>query len=383
MTGRLKIGIDATFRLYGGSLTHLRALLRCWRSASVDHSILVFAAPQNVALLREFAGTGVQVVEQPSASSRGRRLVWFHTAFPAAIDSALPDVMLFPGGYMPARGVAAPSVVIFRNAAPFCEAVTWKRVGWRYRLAFALLGQQMRLSARRATKLIFPSRFLLDVFVRRYGIDEARATVLYHGHDAWANPSRAEAQIPIAEGDRFILCISHLYRYKNIDRLIEGYHGALGAIGARKLVVAGDFTDREYGNELRALIDKLNLRNQVVLTGAVGREALPGLIDRCDFFVFPSVCENCPNTLIEVMAAGKALAVSDKASMPEICGDAALYYDPDDPEEIGAAMTELCRNDARRVELETAATKRAATFPTWNDVGLQTLRELEAACGRA
>jgi glycosyltransferase involved in cell wall biosynthesis len=127
----------------------------------------------------------------------------------------------------------------------------------------------------------------------------------------------------------------------------------------------------------------LNLQDQVMLIGAIGRQDLPGLIDSCDFFVFPSVCENCPNTLIEVMARGKALAVSDKAAMPEICGDAAVYFNPDDPEAIGAALTELARNDPHRIRLEGAARKRAGMFPTWHQVGLQTLRELEAASSPA
>jgi glycosyltransferase involved in cell wall biosynthesis len=184
----------------------------------------------------------------------------------------------------------------------------------------------------------------------------------------------------VARGSPFILCISHLYRYKNIARLIEGYHGALGTLGSRKLIVVGDSTDREYTEELRTLIADLKLQDSVILAGAVRYQDLPALIDNCDFFVFPSVCENCPNTLIEVMASGKALAVSNKASMPEICGDAALYFNPDDPKAIGTAMTELARNHAHRVELECAARQRASAFPSWHEVGLQTLRELEAVC---
>jgi len=286
---------------------------------------------------------------------------------------------------MPARRVTPPSVVIFRNAAPFCEAVTWRRVGWRYSFRFAFLGQQMRLSARRAVRLIFPSGYLLEAFARKYGIDRSRATVLYHGHDGGTRgPGEGVALSRLTDpGSPFILCISHLYRYKNIAQLIVGYHAARGALGGRRLVVAGDLTDPQYAGELRALIAKLSLQDHVALIGAVGRHDLPALIDSCDFFVFPSVCENCPNTLIEVMARGKALAVSDKAAMPEICGDAAVYFNPDDPEAIGTALTDLARNDTRRIHLEGAARKRASMFPTWHQVGLQTLRELEAASSPA
>jgi glycosyltransferase involved in cell wall biosynthesis len=378
LTHALRIGVDATFRLYGGSLTHLRALLAAWRRASVTHTILLFAAPQNLGVLADCAGPNVELLPQRLPASRAGRLLWFHAAFPAAIAAAAPDVMLFPGGYMPARPIRPPSVVIFRNAAPFCESTMSAQTAVGDRLGFVLLGQQMRLSASRAARQIFPSRYLLEIFSARYGVAESRVRVLYHGRDT--DTDRPSSAAEVVDGSQpFVLCISHLYRYKNVTQLIEGYHRALPAVGSRRLVIAGDFPDPLYAREVRALVDRLRLSERIVLTGGVDGARLAALIEQCDFFVFPSTCENCPNTLIEVMAHGKAIAASNKASMPEMCGDAALYFDPNDPAAIAGALGELAANGARRVEFEVRARQRARTFPDWNEVALQTLREVERA----
>jgi glycosyltransferase involved in cell wall biosynthesis len=80
------------------------------------------------------------------------------------------------------------------------------------------------------------------------------------------------------------------------------------------------------------------------------------------------------------MAAGRAVAVSSAASLPEVCGDAAVYFDPDREEEIASALRTLARDGALRDELGQAGRERARTF-TWDRCAAETREVIEAALG--
>jgi len=84
--------------------------------------------------------------------------------------------------------------------------------------------------------------------------------------------------------------------------------------------------------------DKLKLYAQ--LTQAMNEE-IHALMAHCFLFIFQSTCENCPNTLIEALAAGLPIACSSSGVMPEIAGDAAVYFDPFDPDDIGRAIRKI------------------------------------------
>lgn len=380
----MRIGVDATFHLYGGSLTHLRALLQVWRE-SAAHEFVVFGTEQNRAVLDRLAGANVRIV--PVAPPRGRlaRLAWFHSAFPDVLRQAGLDVVLFAGGYRPLRATP-PSLVIFRNAAPFCEGLTPAVVGWRAYSAFALLGRLMRHSAAHATRVLFPSRYLKQIFVERFGVPDDSA-VVYHGHDRPAvDPAALEAFRAAHELARpFVLYVSHLYRYKNVAELIRGYAQAREAMPGRPLdlVIAGAAPEPSYRAELDALVRAMKLEADVRFLGPLGAADVARAIGACEFFAFPSRCENCPNTLIEALAQGKAIAASTLSAMPEICGDAARYFDPNDPASIASALTALAQDAGLRADLAERALRRAEMFPSWTDVAHATLRHLEQTAAAA
>jgi glycosyltransferase involved in cell wall biosynthesis len=92
-------------------------------------------------------------------------------------------------------------------------------------------------------------------------------------------------------------------------------------------------------------------------------------IDRCyaaaDVCVFASSCENMPNILIESMAAGLPIACSSRGPMPEILGDAGVYFDPEKPASIADAVRQLALDPGLRAEKAAAASKAALQF-SWS-----------------
>ena len=98
----------------------------------------------------------------------------------------------------------------------------------------------------------------------------------------------------------YALCVSHLYPYKNILRMIEAF-----AIAKRttesdyKLLIAGEKKTNKYQNEIINSIKKQKIKDSVILLGGVSKEDLRYLYSSCKFFVFPSPYENFAITLVE------------------------------------------------------------------------------------
>src|SRR4029077_8612726 len=96
--------------------------------------------------------------------------------------------------------------------------------------------------------------------------------------------------------------------------------------------------------------------------GPVAFDALHALYHRADAFVFASSCENLPISLIEAMAAGLPVACSARGPMPEVLGDAGVYFDPERPEEIAAAIRSLYEDAPLRARLAQAAWQRSSAY---------------------
>ena len=81
-------------------------------------------------------------------------------------------------------------------------------------------------------------------------------------------------------------------------------------------------------------------------------------------FLFPSMLESCPLTLLEAMACGAPIAASDVPPMPELCGNAAVYFNPRDSRSVASALADILAGAGLRARLIRAGYARAAEF-TW------------------
>jgi glycosyltransferase involved in cell wall biosynthesis len=173
-------------------------------------------------------------------------------------------------------------------------------------------------------------------------------------------------------GADFILSVSHINHYKNYRELIQAYD-LLGDNGELPpLVIAGRPRDRDCYRALIKLTRERGLANKVRFVGEVPRGSLYWLYNRCLFLVFSSTVETCPRTLIEAMKCGAPIACSDRSAMPEICGDAALYFDPDKPDKIATQMKQLLHSPQLRNDLRKRSLERAKCF-SWDATARETL----------
>lgn len=375
----MRIGISAIYRMRGGSLTHIRHVLRAWTAAGIDreHEIVVFARVDAVEMLRE-ALSPHMTIHPVGGRSFGplRKLFWEQFVFGRVLRRQRIDVLFCTANLMPLF-IRTPTVLALRNAGPFCESITVRRVGWRLWASMKFLGVMMRICASRATRLIFVSDYFRRIFAAR-GFDVENSDVIYHGRDAAAvHPATPASGTPA----RTMLFVGNLYRYKNVAELIEAYALERETLirDRIRLLIVGEPVDAPYAAMLRDAVARHGLEEHVTFTGRLRHAEILAAMDRCELFVFQSTCENCPNTLIEALAQGLPIVCSKSSVMPEIAGDAAEYFDADDPRDIARAMRRVLDDPALAASLGERARVRALRFPRWDEVGRRTLDALLAA----
>ncbi len=214
------------------------------------------------------------------------------------------------------------------------------------------------LAARRAAGFICPSeatrRALESLFPRTRG----RTVVIPHGVEPrFLTASAAGVARRHGIDGQFVLAVGTLEPRKNLIALIEAF---VSAAPPFQLVLAGA---RGWGG---TELDDLIRRHADVVRpiGFVPDEELPALYAEASAFAFPSLEEGFGLPVLEAMAAGTAVLTSDRSSLPEVTGDAALLVDPTDVGAIAAGLDRLLSDEELRVELGRRGRERAATF-TW------------------
>ena len=197
-------------------------------------------------------------------------------------------------------------------------------------------------SARTARIVIVPSAFVRGRAVARLGLDPGKLRVIHHGidHDRFT-PAPLDRQ-------PFVLYPARPWPHKNHRRLFDAFARLRGGRPELRLVLTG-------GGDFGAVPDGVEVR------GAVPGDELVRLYRTAAALVFPSLYEGFGQPPLEAMACGCPVACSRAASLPEVCGEAARLFDPEDPADIAAAVTAVLDDPEPLVE---AGLARAASF-TW------------------
>lgn len=359
------MGIDATNIRQGGGITHLSQLLQaCDPMAAGIGRVTVLT---NQATAEAFpVRPWLSKVSSPWIdASLPRRMLGQQFQLPLAIKAAGCDVLFSPGGTLPAWS-PVPTVTMSQNMLPF-EPLEAARFGrWSLmRLKMRLLRHSQGRSFRRADGLIFLTEFAQAAVTNALSGVSCPTALIPHGIEArFMQPPRL--QRPLAEcsaANPFrVLYVSILMPYK---QQIEVARAAC-LLRAKGLPIEMRFIGAPWGNygrQFKILLDELDPDGKFLLwSGAEPFEALHRFYQRADAFVFASSCENLPNILIEAMAAGLPIASSDRGPMPEVLGDAGVYFDPEASASIADALHRLAADDSLRSKLAELAWHKAQAY---------------------
>jgi len=209
----------------------------------------------------------------------------------------------------------------------------------------------MYISMKFADKIITVSESSLKDLEKFYPAFKEKVSFIYNGvrkYDDVSNLSPFYKKYSF----KYILFVGTIQPSKNLLRLVEAYGMIENNIEEKLIIVGG--RGWQVADELEMLIKRFNLDNRIVITGYVEFEELIALYANATFLAYPSLYEGFGFPPLEAMQYGTAVLASDKASIPEVCGDAALFVNPHSIEELSEKMTHLCKDK----ELVAAFVKR-------------------------
>jgi glycosyltransferase involved in cell wall biosynthesis len=209
------------------------------------------------------------------------------------------------------------------------------------------------------------------------GVPRDRIDVIHQaGKPLGPATPEAELRVRLGLGDAaVVLCVSPRRPHKNTVRLFAAL-GRLEPKSSPVLVMPGYPTRFEAEIDGEAL--RLGIADRVRLPGWVPDEDLEGLYGMATCLVVPSLTEGFGMPVLEAMERGLPVTCSNAASLPEVAGDAARYFDPRDEGEIARAIAELIRDSRLRERLAAAGRDRARRF-SWERTARQTIESYERA----
>ena len=371
----LAVGLNALHLVpgeTGGSELYARRLVGALAAADDAPRLVVFAAHEAAAsLAAEPWGERVEIVRVPvRARSRARRVLAEQTTLRRAVARARVQLLhnlfttapAFPG---------VPQVTTILD-------VIYKRIPEAHP---GVLTYGMRLlvplAARRSRRVLTLSQAAKEDIVHFLHTPAERVDVTY-----LAPALPATDRVPNEEMRRrlglgnepIVLTVSAKRPHKNLDRLFEAFLGI--ANDRATLVVPGYSTFHEPA--LRERAEALGAGERIRFTGWLEDDLLDALYRAASCFVFPSLAEGFGLPVLEALARGTPTACSNASSLPEVAGDAVLYFDPLDVGEMTRAIERLLTDEALREHLRRAGPERARIF-TWDRTAQATLASYDRA----
>lgn len=221
---------------------------------------------------------------------------------------------------------------------------------------------------KKANAIITVSNFTRLELIRLTGQGKQPIIPIHHGVDEnWFSIPKSESP----HHRPYILFVGNIKPHKNLGALVKAF-GSISNRISHDLVLVGKKEGFITGDKAVA-VDAQDLSGRVHFTGRVDDMQLRRYFSHADALVFPSLYEGFGLPPLEAMAAGCPVLVSSAASLPEVCGDAALYCDPYSIEDISHKIMELLTNGSLRDDLRNKGLTHARQF-TWEKCCDQTCK---------
>ncbi len=356
------LGIDAFNIRTGGCLTHLSEVLRVVNlSAYGFERVVIWGSASTLARIdnRDW----MHKIHVPLLDKAlPYRIFWHRFISKKLIQQAGCNLLFVPGG-SDANGFS-PIVTMSQNMLPF----EWREI-LRYRsfiaiLRLLLIRRTQIISFRKAGGVIFLTEYAREAIFKITGKVHGKSIIIPHGisHQFFLKPRTQRLISDFSDSHPCrILYVSALYAYKHQWQVAK----AVALLRDEGIPIVLDLIGppAEGKKLLNSTIDKIDpQRNFIKFHGAVAYEKLNACYANADIGVFASSCENMPNILIENMAAGLPIACSNMGPMPEILGDAGVYFNPCDPKDIAGAIRRLIHSSDLRSNLAQLAFDSALQY---------------------
>ena len=234
--------------------------------------------------------------------------------------------------------------------------------------------QQIEWAVRRADRVLADSYATRSDLVSLLGVPADKVTVVHLAADPAFRPlpeaqaRQVAARYSLPPG--YLLFVGTLEPRKNLPGLLEAYRQLLdGNVTSAPLVLVGG--KGWLYDEIFERVQALRLAQHVHFLHDVPDTDLPALYNAASALTTPSFYEGFGLPALEAMACGTPVVVADRASLPEIVGEAGLLVNPDDPHDIARALARALNDEPLRARLRALGLAQAAHF-TWGRAARET-----------
>lgn len=353
----------------------------------------------------EFAKKGWQKLKSPNNNFQGKILSWlseyYWTLGRLSLEMIFfkPDILFVPSHTLPIIYPKKSIVTIHdvgfeRDRALYKNEIIGpekkgikKIVNWLVKIislgkygarTVDYLSWSTRHTVKRAKIIIVPSEFTKNEMINIYKTDGKKIRVVPNGYNnalykKIENLEEVKNKInKYGLGSPYLLYVGRLEKKKNTPALIEAF--ALVKEKNKnlkhKLVLIGDAS---FGyDEVNYAIREFGLADDVIMPGWVKEEDMPYIYNGAEAFIFPSLYEGFGIPLIQAMASEIPILASDTTSIPEVVGDAGLFFNPNNSHDIAEKINKLLMDENLRKELINKGRERVKNY-SWENCARQIL----------
>jgi glycosyltransferase involved in cell wall biosynthesis len=350
----VKVAIDARKLHDFGIGTYIRNLLRHVARMDSENEYVLLCQEPDLGIGAQL-GPNFRTVREPSPNYSIREQI--HV--PWVLLRERPDVFHAPHYVLP-PAIRCPSVVTIHDTIhlTFPQYLPNK-------LAYAYARASMWAAAHRSHRILTVSEASKRDILRFFPVPPEKVVVVHNAIDErFSREPRPEDVERVRERfqlqRRFVLYVGNIKPHKNLERLIEAFHGLRRDHDDLTLLIIGDQISKYPA--LRRAVHQHKLHKHVRFLGYLPDDTLAILYRLTSVFVFPSLYEGFGLPPLEAMASGAPVVTSNVSSLPEVTGDAAVLVDPYDVGAIESGMRRVLTDPALAAEMRRKGLLRAREF---------------------
>jgi glycosyltransferase involved in cell wall biosynthesis len=227
--------------------------------------------------------------------------------------------------------------------------------------------------AKQSAYIITPSKFVKQDVAQYANISPGRIFVT---HEAADRIDVTAEPVPRLKDKQFIMYVGRPLPHKNLDRLVEAFGLLKKKYPELMLALAGKM-DANF-RRIEARVTQKRMADSIVFTDFVSEGELKWMYLNTAAYVFPSLSEGFGLPGIEAMIHGAPVVSSSATCLPEVYGDATVYFDPNNTFDMASKISSVLSSAGLRGELIKKGRERAAKF-SWQKMASQTQKVYESA----
>lgn len=328
-------------------------------TAHPEHQfIFLFDRPWNAQFI--YAPNVVPVAAGPPTRHPILYRIWFDAVVPGLLRKHKADLFLSPDGYLSLR-TSVPQVPVMHDLNfehhPDDLPPAYRRF---YRKFFPRF-------ARKATRIVTVSGFSKQDIMDRYGVPAEKIDVVHNGVGTVFGPATDEEKVAarrkLTNGHPYVICVGSLHPRKNIARLLQAFDRVAAGQPDLRLVIVGE--DFWWDQRMKEAWKGLAHADRVVFTGRLGQHDLRKALGGAMALAYVSYFEGFGIPVAEAMRCGVPVLAAKATSLPEVAGEAALYCDPFDVDDIANGLRTLANDPGLRDRLAREGLVRSERY-TWD-----------------